>query len=880
MFDSQAIAAGAARSVFSYDAQHDRLIRLVFPRDDGPDRILLPNRLRVHEEVSRCFRVEAELLSDDAQIPLKSMMGRMVTISLVREDGSLRYFNGYVTEFRFIRADGGFAFYQMALEPWLAFARLRKDNVSFHGKSVIELTELTFAHYRQADWRTHIVDELPRMTCANQYDETDYNHLHRRWEAHGLAYHYEHREDGHTLWLYDKSYLVQPIDPTGIDDSGVIPFRDKAGSLEEDGIREWTAVRRLGSGRVTLASFDYKNPVVQRSSAQSLNEQGDVYPYEIYENTGSYGFRTRDDGEKLAYRRMGERDANTQTFDARGNDRTVQPGRFFKLGGHFSAALRAPRRGEPAKASIRDRHYLILSVDHEASNNYQAGPGAPSHYENTLRCVRKDIQWRPGRHYNSQPCTYPGIQTAIVVGPEGAEIHTDGYGRVKIQFHWDRQGKYDENSSPWLRVMSPGAGREFGNIRLPRVGEEVAVVFLDGNIDHPVILGGLHNYTHMPPWQLPEQRALSGLRSRELAADGGSRRGNHLVLDDTPGKIQAQLKSDHQCSQLSLGHITRIEDTGGRKDARGEGWELRTDGHGVARAAQGMLITTEARPNAASHIKDMGETCHRLTAAAEQHRLLGDVALKNGAQETGDNQVDVAIVLQAQGKEIEGAPSGKGGFPELAQPHLVLVSPAGIASTTAQSTHIASDLNTAITSGKSVSIAAGDGFFASIRQAFRLFVQKAGMKLIAASGDIDVKALSDNVNVLAKLNITHTANRIVISAKEDIVINGGGSYAKFSAGGIECGTTGTFTAHAASHHLDPAKNMAAPDLKSNVVDVSVKRDLHLEYVDADNNPLQHDPIQAHAWDGHQHDSTLDAAGKTILSNVSRGSFRAEQIKRK
>jgi type VI secretion system secreted protein VgrG len=119
MFGSQAIAAGAARSIFCYGAQHDRLIRMHFPRDDGPDSILLPNRLSAHEEVSRCFRYEAELLSDDARIPLKAMMGRMVTISLVREDGSLRYFNGYVTEFRFVRADGGFAFYHMMLEHCL-----------------------------------------------------------------------------------------------------------------------------------------------------------------------------------------------------------------------------------------------------------------------------------------------------------------------------------------------------------------------------------------------------------------------------------------------------------------------------------------------------------------------------------------------------------------------------------------------------------------------------------------------------------------------------------------------------------------------------------------------------------------------------------------
>jgi type VI secretion system secreted protein VgrG len=809
MFGSQAIAAGAAWSAFSYDAQHDRLLRMHFPRDDGPDRILLPNRLRAHEEVSRCFRVEAELLSDNAQIPLKAMMGRMVTISLVREDGSLRYFNGYVTEFRFIRADGGFAFYHMVLEPWLAFAKLRKDNVSFHGKSVIELTELTFSHYRQADWELHIVDDYPRLTCANQYDETDYNHLHRRWEALGLMYSYEHREDGHTLWLYDKSTLAQPIDPTGIDDSGAIPFRDKAGSLEDDGIREWSPARRLGSGLITLSSFDYKNPIAQRASAESLNNQGDVYPYEIYENTGSYGFRTNDDGEKLAQLRMDERDANTQTFEARGNDRTVQPGRFFKLSGHFSAEPQAPKRGEAPHPNIADRDYLILSVHHEASNNYQAGPKAPSHYENTFCCVRKAIPWRPGRNYNSQPCTYPGIQTAIVVGPAGAEIHTDGYGRVKVQFHWDRLGKYDENSSPWLRVMTPGAGSEFGKIRLPRVGEEVAVLYLDANIDHPVILGALYNATHMPPWQLPEQQALTGLRSRELQAGEGSGRGNHLVLDDTAGKIQAQLKSDHQCSQLSLGHITRIEDTNGRKDARGEGWEIATNAWGVARAGKGMLLTTEARNNAVLHCKHMGETVERLSAAGDIHENLAETARLNGAQESPTQQSAMVDVIKKQNDNIKGSRADGSKFPELAEPHLVLSSPAGIATSTARSTHIASNENTALTTGRSLSIATGDSLFASIRQTFRLFVHKAGMKLVASAGSIDIEALSDSINLLAKLNITQSANTITITAKENVVINGGGSYAKFSANGIELGTNGTFVAHAATHSFVDAKTMDA-----------------------------------------------------------------------
>lgn len=750
MGERQEIVDGAARSAFSGASQHNRLMRLDFPRKDGPPAILLPNRLVAHEEVSRGFRFDVEVLSDDPRIPLKVLMGRMATISLVREDGSLRYFNGHVTEFRFLRSDGGFAFYQMVLEPWLAFTRLRKDSRSFHNKSVLDITEEILKHYRQADWHMYKIDEST-LTVANQYNETDYNHLHRRWEALGLHYWYEHRFDGHKLMISDNSFLARRID----EEAYVIPFHDNGGSREDDGIHTWTAVRRLGSGKTTLASFDYKNPRAQRVEAPSVNRQGDCFPYEIYEDLGAYGFRLHTDGVQLAGRRMDELDKDTQYFEAVGNERYVLPGRTFKLGGHFSAERRSRRYdGEPL-SNIADRYYLILSADHEVSNNYQAGPGARSHYQNRLTCIRQDIRWRPGRNYNSEPVSYTGLHTAVVVGPSGADIHTDGYGRVKLQFHWDRLGDYNERSSPWIRVMTPAAGSEFGQIRLPRVGEEVAVVYPNGNIDHPLVLGTLYNETHMPPWSLPEQQSLAGMRSREL---GGGVRGNHLVLDDTKGKIQAQLKSDHQCSQLSLGHITRIENTSGRKDARGEGWELRTDGHGVARAAKGMLITTEARPVACGPIKDMGETSRRLALAAELHRSLAEVAQNNGTHDPGNSQTDVSAPLKTQADEVRGTAGGANDFPELTTAHLVVASPAGIAATSGLDTHIASERHTAITSGKDVSVIAGTSLFASIRQTFRLFVQKAGMKLIAASGDIDVQALSNSIKVLAKLEISQQAN--------------------------------------------------------------------------------------------------------------------------
>lgn len=763
MGESQEIAVDAALSAFSGASQHNRLMRLDFPFKDGPPAILLPNKLVAHEEVSRGFRFDVEVLSDDPRIPLKILMGRMVTISLVREDGSLRYFNGYITEFRFLRSDGGFAFYQMVLEPWLAFARLRKDSRSFHNRNVLEITEETLKHYSQSEWDMKLTADDPQLTVANQYNETDYNHLHRRWEALGLHYWYEHRFDGHKLMISDNSFLAKPID----EEAYWISFHDEGGSREDDGIHTWTAIRRIGSGRTTLASFDYKNPRAQRVEAASMNQQGDVVPYEIYEDTGAYGFRLHSDGAQLAARRMDEADKDTQYFEAAGNERCVLPGRTFKLGGHFSAEARSRRYAAEPRSSIENRFYLILSADHEVSNNYQAGPGAPSHYENRFTCIRQDIRWRPGRNFNSEPVIYTGLHTAIVVGPAGVDIHTDGYGRVKLQLHWDRLGNYDEKSSPWIRVMSPAAGSEFGQIRLPRVGEEVAVVYPNGNIDHPLVLGALYNQKHMPPWSLPEQHSLAGLRSREL---GGGTRGNHLVLDDTKAMIQAQLKSDHQCSQLSLGHITRIEDNAGRKDARGEGWELRTDGHGVARAAKGLLLTTEARQTARGPIKDMGETAKRLDAAHKLHDDHATAALQGLAQESGQ-QHDVADVLKAQNDDVRGTGEP---FPELSQPHLVLASPAGIETTSAQSTHIASAEHTALTTGRSLSIATGESLFASIRQTFRLFVHKAGMKLIAASGKITVQAHDDDIQVIANkvLSLISQSDWVDIKGKKGVRLHG------------------------------------------------------------------------------------------------------------
>ena len=755
----------AALSVFDLAAQERRLLRIDFPHGDGPaGAILLVNSLTAREELSRDFRCDAELLSDDAHIGLKSMMGRMVTISMVRDDGTLRHFNGYVGEFSLLRADGGFAWYRVVLQPWLAFARLRQDNVSFHGQSLMQLTETTFAHYEQRDWKTCLHGDDPQLSCANQHNETDYNHLHRRWEALGWHYWYEHRADGHTLWLADNSTLADMLQTANGD--GAIRFHSESGSKEDDGLKQWLAVRRLGSGQLTLASFDYKNPRPHLASGYSLNRQGDVFAHELYENTGAYGYKNVDDGESLAQRRMEESDHLRQYFEAGGNHRGVQPGFCFRLDGHFSAEEKRYQPGQERPDSIPEREYLIISVEHIASNNYQASSSAPSHYANKLVCVRRDIRWRPGRGYNSTPCVVAGVQTALVVGPAGEEIHTDALGRVRLQFHWDRLGEFDERSSPWIRVMMPMAGQQLGHIALPRVGQEVVVQFQDGNIDHPIVIGTVYNSANPPPWQLPQQRALSGLRSREL----GARSANHLVLDDTKASIQAQLRSGHQDSRLSLGNITRIDDNAGRKEARGEGFELSSSAWGALRAAKGMLITTET-PAGGGSVKQLDETHARLAQARQLQQGLASMAVDAGAQDSASQQGAVAEAMQRQNAAIKGA---AGDFPELSEPHLLLASPAGIELSTAQSIHLAASDHVALTSSKHISLASGDSVFASIAKTFSLFVHKAGMKLIAASGKVSIQAHSDEVEILAHkvLSLISEADWVNIKGKKGVRLHG------------------------------------------------------------------------------------------------------------
>jgi type VI secretion system secreted protein VgrG len=517
------------QAILAAQRQNQRLLKLNFPRQDGPAGVLmLANRLDAVEGISRDFQFNVEVLSDSPDIPLKDVLGKLMTVSLQRDDGSSRHFNGYVFDFRFVRNDAGFSVYDAVLLPWLAFLRYRRDNYLFHGSTVLEQTEAIFGDYECRDWDVRGLDGDVTMTDACQFDESDYNYLHRRWEAQGWHYWYEHSESGHQLILSADSTQAEAIDG-----QPQIEWQGKSG-VTANGLWSFSPIRTVASTNYAAAAFDFKRPKPVVENTPTLNNQGAIPELEIYEYAGAYGFAPGA-GKGFAQLRMEEIEAAAKHFQGSGDIDSLQPRRSFTLVGHLGAALFGQEEG--------DNDYLILDVRHSASNNYETRHGQGSDYSASFSAIRKKIAYRPGRGFNSVEPRIYGLQTAIVVGPAGQEIHTDEYGRVRVQFHWDREGSYDEKSSAWVRVASTWAGSNFGFMAIPRIGQEVLVQYLDGNPDRPLITGRVYNQDNMPPWELPANKTQTGILTRS-SQGGGYDNANAIRFEDKKGEEQLWLHAE------------------------------------------------------------------------------------------------------------------------------------------------------------------------------------------------------------------------------------------------------------------------------------------------------------------------------------------------
>ncbi|CAN7544896.1 type VI secretion system Vgr family protein [Variovorax paradoxus] len=749
------------------------------------------HRLAGREALSQAYAFDLDLLGSSNAIDPAALLGKPATVVMETESGAPRYLAGLVTRFGLSHEDDRQAFYKMRLRPWLWLATRRSDFRIFQDQTVPEIVAAVLGRYgypmEQKLSRSYRV-----WTYCVQYRESDFDFVSRLCEHEGIYFWFRHEAEQHVLVFADDIASSHAPLPGG-ETVRYHPHENAGmtGGLEaSERIYEWACSDEVRPGHYFNDDYDFEKPRAELSHLRQMPPGHDHDDFERYEWPG--GFTQHDDGESYARLRTEEQLSERSRVTGRANRRDLAPGSTFTLTHH-------PREDQ-------NRQHLLLAVDYDLQENLQASEGAHASEGSVQRFAFEaqptSYAWRPPRT-TAKPWT-EGPQTALVVGPAGEEIWADQYGRVKVQFHWDRIGQRNENSSCWLRVSTAWAGTTFGAAALPRIGQEVIVDFLNGDPDHPIVTGRVHNADEMPAWELPHQKQLSGLRSREL----GGGKSNHLALDDSSGKLQAQLKSDHQSTSLSLGHIGRIDDVTGRRDDRGQGAELRTDGHGALRAGQGLLLSTEARPNAQGHITDMPETVARLTQGRDLHESLSQAAQAAKAHETGD-QDEVAKALKAQNDAIKGSGGDKahGLFPEFQEPHLTLASPAGIQTTTQGSTHIVSGEHTAITSGAHTSVATGNSFLVSAKNAVRLSAARAGIRMTAAKDDIDITAMKASINALAKLNIKMEANRITITARDEVLINGGSSYTRWNANGIESGTNGVWRAHAASHSMVGPKSL-------------------------------------------------------------------------
>jgi type VI secretion system secreted protein VgrG len=316
---------------FVYGRQFNRILRLSFPHNDAPVSQFVVNKIDASESLSKDFEFTVELLSDTASVALKTMQGKLLSIEMVRQDGSLRYFSGYVFSFRRLHSDGGITFYEAKLGPWLKFLSLRKDNYLFHNKTLREQSESIFRDYgTHPQWDWWVTGDDPAMTDACQSDETDFNYLSRRWEAAGWYYWYEHDATGHKLIVGNDSTRAPELDG-----GAQVRFHSEGGALEEDAIDRWSPVRHAMPSSIALSAFNFKDPRPSSLTLPTLNQQGKMLSIESYEYTGAYGFKNIKDGDAQCRIRMEEIEAVAKHIEAESNDRFLMPGRWFQLTDHF-----------------------------------------------------------------------------------------------------------------------------------------------------------------------------------------------------------------------------------------------------------------------------------------------------------------------------------------------------------------------------------------------------------------------------------------------------------------------------------------------------------------------------------------------------------------
>ena len=474
--------------------QAHRLIAIHSPL--GADTLLLRS-FTLHEEIGRLFQLEADLISADPNINFDDIIGQKATIRLDLGNGKTRYFNGVVSRFVQTGQDKDYALYKATVVPWLWFLTRAADCRIFQEKKVPDIIEEVFKGQSFADYELNLSGTYRQWEYCVQYRETDFNFVSRLMEQEGIYYFFKHENGKHTLVLADSISAHQKY--PGYE---TIVYRPPSKALAgREGIREWVMEKQVQPGAYELNDFDFKNPKKVLRAKSNISRNHERADLEVYDYPGDYV--QHGEGEGYAKVRIEELQSQHELLRGQATARGLGTGSLFTLKDH-------PRADQNREYLITSASYRIDAGDFETSGTKEAGEFFSCNFT-AVNCTAPFTPFRPTR-LTPKP-TIQGPQTAMVVGPKGEEIHTDKYGRVKLQFPWDRYGKADENASCWVRVAQSWAGKKWGAIYLPRIGQEVVVEFLEGDPDRPIITGRVYNGEAMPPYPLPDQKTVSTLKS-------------------------------------------------------------------------------------------------------------------------------------------------------------------------------------------------------------------------------------------------------------------------------------------------------------------------------------------------------------------------------
>jgi type VI secretion system secreted protein VgrG len=511
--------------------QDQRLIAIDTPL--GKDVLLLQG-FSGHEGVSQLFHFDVEVVSEDPEVAFEKIVGQRVTIRITLPEGHKRYVNGFVSRFVQHGQDERFTYYRVEVVPWLWFLTRTTDCRIFQKMTVPDIIEKIFTDLGFPDFRNALEGTFePREYCV-QYRETDFNFVSRLMEQYGLCYFFEHEKNKHTLVLANAP-AGHP--PCSNQERARCAF-GYGGVEEEDVINDCQVEQELRPGKYALTDYNFETPSTSlMANVASTVAVGGNSKYELYDYPGEHAKKAQ--GDQLAKLRMEEEEATHFVLAGESTCRAFTAGYRVTMTDHYRKDL--------------NKAYTLLEVQHNASvgEAYVSGKEASEFYTNHFTCIPHATPYRPPR-VTPKPIVQ-GPQTAVVVGKAGEEIWTEKHGRVKVQFHWDREGKRDENSSCWIRVSHPWAGKNWGAVAIPRIGQEVIVDFLEGDPDQPIITGRVYNAEQMPPYALPAGGVVSGIKSNSTKGGGGY---NEMSMDDTKGKEKITIHA-----QYDMGTTVEHDDT-------------------------------------------------------------------------------------------------------------------------------------------------------------------------------------------------------------------------------------------------------------------------------------------------------------------------------